>query len=278
MHPSNETLNDYVDGTLTREAHAEVQQHLHVCADCALVVAELEHIIHEAASLPPLTPSADIWRRLNSRIEASSAPSGLTAQGKGQKARGLRAFVPSRRPFETPWRALATAALVVLAFLTGRLVEQRHVPEESQQAKVQRAQPVDAAASAQVRERVLLVAVGDHLERSQMVLVELANAQTSGELDISAEQQSADELIASNRLYRQTAADMGQANVADLLDELERVLVEVARGPSQVSMQQLAEIQQRIEAQGILFKVKIVGSEMRERGNSISAARKQPIS
>ena len=101
--------------------------------------------------------------------------------------------------------------------------------------------------------------------------MELANAQTSGQLDISAEQQSADDLIASNRLYRQTAVDMGQANVADLLDELERVLVEVARGPSQISMRQLAEIQQRIEAEGILFKVKIVG-------NSITAAKKQPVS
>jgi hypothetical protein len=91
-----------------------------------------------------------------------------------------------------------------------------------------------------------------------MVLVELANAHTRDALDISAERQSADELLASNRLYRQTAAQMGQTNVADLLDDLERVLVEVARGPSQVSMGQLAEIQQRIESQGILFKVKVI--------------------
>ena len=278
MHPSKETLNDYVDDVLEPHGRAEVEQHLHECADCALVVAELQHIIAEAVSLPPLTPPADIWRRLNSRIEASSAPSGLRAERKGQKTRGLRVFVPSWRASDTPWWALATAALVVVAFLTGRLVEQRHGRAVSQQASAPAAQPADVNTSARVRERVLLLAVGDHLERSQMVLVELANAQTSGQLDISAEQQSADDLIASNRLYRQTAVDMGQANVADLLDELERVLVEVARGPSQVSMQQLAEIQQRIEAQGILFKVKIVGSEMRERGNSLTAARKQPVS
>ena len=35
---------------------------------------------------------------------------------------------------------------------------------------------------------------------------------------------------------------------AKVLDDPERVLMEVARGPSQVSMQQLAEIQQRIES------------------------------
>jgi hypothetical protein len=103
-----------------------------------------------------------------------------------------------------------------------------------------------------------------------MVLVELANARTSGELDISAERQSADELLASNRLYRQTAVQIGQTNVAGVLDDLERVLVEVARGPSQVSIEQLADLQQRIEAQGLLFKVKIIGSEVRERVKPVS--------
>ena len=137
---------------------------------------------------------------------------------------------------------------------------------------------IAAARPSRVRERVLLVAVGDHLERSQMVLVELANAHTRDALDISAERQSADELLASNRLYRQTAAQIGETGVADLLDDLERVLAEVANGPSQVSMQDLAAIQQRIEAQGILFKVKIIGSDMRERGNSTTTGPKQPVS
>jgi len=266
MHPHKETLNDYVDATLEPGRRGAVEQHLHECADCALVVAELQHIISEAASLPTVAPPSHIWTRLQARLDAPAADSGPRAEGKGQKTRvfGLRALA-------SPSWALATAALVVVAFLTGRLVEQRHGRAVSQQASAPAAQSADVNASARVRERVLLLAVGDHLERSQMVLVELANAQTSGQLDISAEQQSADDLIASNRLYRQTAVDMGQANVADLLDELERVLVEVARGPSQISMRQLAEIQQRIEGEGILFKVKIVG-------NSITAAKKQPVS
>ena len=43
----------------------------------------------------------------------------------------------------------------------------------------------------QAGERVLLVAVGDYLERSQMVLFELANANPKDPLDISAEQERA---------------------------------------------------------------------------------------
>ena len=157
--------------------------------------------------------------------------------------------------------ALATAALVVMAFLTGRLVNQREQQNAAQRVEAGTRVSVDES----VRERVLLIAVGDHLERSQMVLVELSNAATRDELDISAERQLADDLVASNRLYRQTAQQIGQANVAGVLDELERVLVEVARGPSTVSMEQLADIQQRIESQGILFKVKVIGSEIRQQ-------------
>ena len=150
-----------------------------------------------------------------------------------------------------------------MAFLAGRFVnlrDQQRAPESAGAAVS--APPARVADEAMVRERVLLIAVGDHLERSQMVLVELAHADTQGELDISAERQLADDLVASNRLYRQTARQMGHANVAGLLDELERVLVEVARGPSTMSMEQLADIQQRIESQGILFKVKVIRSEL----------------
>jgi anti-sigma-K factor RskA len=261
MCPTHETLNDYVDGALGLAVHAEVEQHLETCADCALVVAELQQIIGVARSLPPVNPPAHVWTRLEARVgESRNDPSEERPAGRQREARSWR-----------PAWALATAALVVLAFLTGRLVEQQQQRRaESRQEKTQGIQSADASASAKVRERVLLVAVGDHLERSQMVLVELANAQTSGELDISAERQSADDLLASNRLYRQTAVQIGQTNVAGVLDDLERVLVDVARGPSEVSIQQLADLQQRIEAQGLLFKVKIIGSEVRERAKPVS--------
>jgi hypothetical protein len=254
-HPTDEQLNDYLERALSPAHHVEVARHLEGCADCARVVGELEHIVREAASLAPLTPPAHAWTRLERRMEG-----GQRAEGRGQRAegRGQRAEGRGQTRWGPVW-ALATAALVVLAFLTGRFVEHRTSPQS--QASIDPAQPAgvaNVAAASVVRERVLLVAVGDHLERSQMVLVELANAQTHDELDISAERQSADELLASNRLYRQTAAQIGQTNVAEVLDDLERVLVEVARGPSRLSIQQLAAIQQQIEAQGILFKVKII--------------------
>ena len=124
-----------------------------------------------------------------------------------------------------------------------------------------------------VRERVLLVAVGDHLERSQMVLVELANAgaPAAGKLDISYEQQTAEDLLESNRLYRQTAARNGDVATAALLEELERMLLEIAHSPAEVSARQLEELRRQIEDQGILFKVKIFGSRVEQSAGSTNS-------
>jgi hypothetical protein len=285
-HPSEETLNDYIERELSPADHVRVATHLEACSDCALVVAEIQQVIREASTLGPVTPPPHVWTAIQARLSQSTVDSPQSTVDSRQSTvhspqstvDSPQSTVDSREstvqspgstvqsPKSSVWMtfawAAATAALVVMAFLTGRFVNLREQQSTSDEAA---ASPHAVADQAMVRERVLLIAVGDHLERSQMVLVELAHAETGGELDISAERQLADDLVASNRLYRQTAQEMGQANVAGLLDELERVLVEVARGPSTVSMQQLADIQQRIESQGILFKVKVIGSEIRQQ-------------
>src|SRR5207249_10380812 len=51
------------------------------------------------------------------------------------------------------------------------------------------------AADPQAAQRVLFLAVGDYLDRSQMMLIELANANPKASLDISSEQERAENLI-----------------------------------------------------------------------------------
>jgi hypothetical protein len=144
------------------------------------------------------------------------------------------------------------AALLVGAFLAGRYWPPRSAPAV-------------AAIPAQVRERILLVAVGEHLDRSEMLLVELVHAEGPDSLNIAQERQRAQDLVASNRIYRQTALHAGETGLAEVLDELERVLLQIEHSPSSLSQAQLEEIQRRIEAQGILFKVRVIGSQVREK-------------
>jgi hypothetical protein len=144
---------------------------------------------------------------------------------------------------------VAFAALLVVAFLAGRFYPQAR-------------KPAQMAADPQAGERILLVAVGDYLERSQMVLIELANASPTGALDISAEQERAADLVSENRLYRQTAAHTGDAAVAGVLEELERVLLDITHAPSRISPGELEKLRQRLQAKGILFKIRVLGSNV----------------
>src|SRR5437764_8420489 len=142
---------------------------------------------------------------------------------------------------------------MVATFMAGR-----YLPRPARHA----AQPITAV-DTQAGERILMVAVGDYLERSQMVLIELANANPTGALDISAEQERAGDLVSETRLYRQTAAHTGDTAVASVLEELERVLVDITHAPSQISPRELEAMRRRLEAEGILFKIRVLGSNVR---------------
>jgi hypothetical protein len=171
----------------------------------------------------------------------------------------------------------AVAALVLAAFLAGRYW---HRVEPAGPTNLTSAQPIGPAPGqsaenknqGQVRERILLVAVGDHLDSAQSILLEISNAEADGsgnsknkEVDISQQQQRAEDLVSSNRLYRQTALKTGDTMVASVLDDLEPILLEIAHSPSKVSAAQLDELQQGIEARGLLLKVRVLDSTVRNR-------------
>ena len=96
-------------------------------------------------------------------------------------------------------------------------------------------------------------------------------------VDLSLERERAEELVAANRLYRQTATATGDAAMAQLLDELERLLVELAASPDQVSSEDFEGVQQRVAARDLLFKVRVVSAALRARQQP-AAARIQRMS
>jgi polyhydroxyalkanoate synthesis regulator phasin len=110
-----------------------------------------------------------------------------------------------------------------------------------------------------------MVAVGDHLERAQMLLVEVMNQEAEGSVDVSQTKRLAQDLVQSNRLYRQTALRNGEPGMANVLDELERVLLHISHSPNEISAEDLASLQHQIAAQGILFKVRVVELQAQEK-------------
>lgn len=235
---------------------ARIEEHLHSCALCQADLGELRHVLAAVDSLPVPSRSdgygAEVW----ARIEPS-----LGGRSESWMER-VRALLAPRR------LALAggVAVLVVAAFVAGRsLPWQAPAPEVAPPAAPAAAAQEVSASPQQVRERILLVAVGDHLERSQVALIELVNNPGGPVVDISGEQERARDLVTENRLYRQTALTTGEPGVASVLDDLERVLVEIANSPSTMSAAEFRRVRSRIEQQGIIFKVSVFGERVRER-------------
>jgi Putative zinc-finger len=92
-------LPDYLEGTLDDSRRALVERHLGECVRCASLLRDIENISKEAAAMPDLVPSRDLWQGIEARIVAPVIP--LAARPERQ-----RRFVPA-------WMGVAAAALIV---------------------------------------------------------------------------------------------------------------------------------------------------------------------
>jgi anti-sigma factor RsiW len=230
IHPSEDDLILHVYGE--GPDGASIEAHLASCPDCSRRFAVWGATLRAVEDEPVPDAGADygarVWERLRPHLPDKRAP---------------RATLFRR--FRVP---LAVAASLVAAFLLWRSLPPRGEPTP----------PLPGPA----RERILLLAVGDHLERSRMVLLELVNADPKTPVDVSAEQRSVGELVAASRLYRQSARRAGDVGVASVLDDLERILIEVANGPARLSPSEAEALRQRLERQGTLFKMRVIGTRV----------------
>lgn len=225
----------------------DADAHLGTCAECRAELARLAEVLDRVTAPEVPEPAADyearVWERLRWRMRKEKKTSALPK-----------------------W--LAVAAMLALAFITGLLWKRQAGPGTAHIAQTTTTttrQPDNQTTSSTQtqRDRVLLVVVSDHFDRSERILVELTNlTPNDDDIDIGAERALAEELLASNRLYRRTALDRGEESVATLLDELEPVLLQIAHAPEDVSADELRRIQKRVEAKGLVFKLRVVRNDV----------------
>ncbi|HET9400846.1 MAG TPA: hypothetical protein VFO34_07835 [Candidatus Acidoferrales bacterium] len=251
-HLNEQQLVEYRYGDVADAKEAStIERHLHDCAECQANFAALKRVLETVDAVPVPEPDPGYETRVWNRLRPEMAQ---PARASWREWFTVRRLVP----------VASVAALIAVAFIAGRL--SMHAPANPPLSSGSIATSTSAPNAAQPRERVLLVAVGDHLDRTQMVLMEISNAQPEGrETNISREQQRAEELLTANRLYRQTAMHTGDAAVSTVLDELEPVLLEIAHSPSSVSKAELDELQKHIEDRGLLLKVRVLDSTVRQK-------------
>jgi hypothetical protein len=229
-----------------RGHRTDIDVHLDQCERCAAAYRALAGTLRRIAT--PEAPERgdqyglEVWQRIRHRLPEQELP------WWSMWLRADRLAV-----------AGAFAVLLLAAFVAGRWWS----APDSTPAPVAAVRPAAAPPSDDARQRILLSSVADHFDRSERVLTDIMNA-PAGE-DISAEQRWAEDLVATSRLYRQDAADAGEHSVALVLDELERSLLEIVHTPSRATAANLEEVRRRIDAASLLFKVRVLGRELRER-------------
>lgn len=223
----------------------DASAHLASCDECREELARLTRVLDTVTPVEVPEPDDEyesrVWNRLSWRL-------------RGEKK-------PSRNI--TRW--LAVAALFAIAFIAGLLVNRPSTTTQPEK-QIAETKPVAQATKTteQTRNRILFVVVADHFDSSERVLVELTNLTPEGNTDFSSSRARAEELLASNRLYRRTAMDRGEDSVATLLDELEPVLMQIAHAPDDISSDELRRIQKRVESRGLVFKLRVVRADVRK--------------
>jgi hypothetical protein len=98
----DDALSDYLEQTLDSDSRERVDEHLASCLRCSAILRDIDAIRAQAAALPELAPSRDLWKGISARIEPTVIPFG---------ARATRD--QSRR-----WLGIAVAAAAALMIVT----------------------------------------------------------------------------------------------------------------------------------------------------------------
>src|SRR5262245_20638141 len=184
-HPSEEDLILHFYGESSQPT-AAIDAHLALCRACA---ADYEAIARTLTMVATPAPpergdlyGLEIWQKIRPLLPAPD---------------------PWSRFLRFRWSTVTMAAAIVV-FAIAAFIAGRYWPSNDQPAST-RTQAVNPEPG---DERARTVAIIDHLERSERVLLDLANADGFG-VDVRDEQTWAADLVDANRLYREAAAQAG---------------------------------------------------------------------
>jgi hypothetical protein len=224
------------------DAPAGAQAHLDGCQACRAELETLRGVLTlvDFAEVPEPPPGYGerVWNRLRWKLDAPAA-----------RARHWQGWV-------------AAAAVVAGGFVAGAWWRAEWMKPI---APVPVATKGPAAEQQAAPDRLLSLVVGDHLDSSERMLAEIAHADPSRSFDAVSDQHKAEELVAANRIYRQSALRRGDTRIASVLADLEPVLAELAHADGPLSPGEVESLQKRIDERGLLFKVRAASAQVNGR-------------
>jgi hypothetical protein len=239
QHPTDDELIEHFCGEADSIGRARIEAHIVECGRCQRAWSDLTAaltMVNDAVPEPPEHFERVIWARVRLAIAE-----------------------PVRAPWT--WRQIVPVGALAAAVIIGVAIS--GIGRTGSPAPEAVSADADAAADVRQTERVLYAALDQHLQQAAALLVELRNAPDRDVLGL--ERTTADDLIADGRLYRQTAELTGHERLVRMLDELEPVLVEMARSPEAIDPRNREWLRTRIDEDNLLFKVRAVTNDIRER-------------
>jgi hypothetical protein len=192
MHPNEEALNAYADGSLAATEAADVEGHLASCVSCRQLVDDLRELLSATARLDSREPPVRVWPRVERAIRleqehAAAGPQDGAARGLEDAAGRLQptdrhpsALTAAEQGARTGHYAtwLAAAAALVLATVIGLRYapERRTASTSAPRSGVESSAQAASTASAQSVESELRQAEA-HYENAIKGLEQIANSE-----------------------------------------------------------------------------------------------------
>jgi len=116
-HNDEARLNDFLEGLLSREDEAEVQEHLAACQECRATMQSLRGLTEELAGLPlEAEPDRDLWTDIAARIES------MPQEVSDVEVIPIEAYLPPERRGRSFSLWQVAAASVAMAIISGASV------------------------------------------------------------------------------------------------------------------------------------------------------------
>jgi hypothetical protein len=241
---SHLTEEDLIAHSFAEDGKDGVEQHLQACVECAKSYAALRSDLAEMefAEVPPRDAlhGKRVWESISGSLPAYEV----------RKWSWLRGG---------PWMGLSYAAaciaLATCTFIGGRLWERReaktvagnHVPQKQQSV-------------AHPPQRVVVVVLSDHLDRSERLLMQLKHADAGNAEMLSPLRDEARNLLPANRICRQKLKHGDDPALATALDRLDHLLAELANQPGDLSSATVTRLQDELNTDRLLFEVRVLRS------------------
>lgn len=232
------TIAAYGEGT------ADAAGHVAECAECSRAFADLK------ADLTDLrreeAPERD--DAYGERVWASIR--GSMAEYRPRRWSWLRAPITLRLSY-----AALAAALVAGGFVAGRLWEHaQRKPEPN----------VASAATPRPKQPIVVVVLGDHLDRSERLLVELKHVDAHNTDMLPPLRDEARSLLVANHICRERAEKDGNEDLENALDRLDHLLAQMANRPDGLSADAIDHLKEEMNSDGLLFEVRVLRSRVRD--------------